>query len=257
MSFAFLALYTGDYLRDTRHLTPLRHGVYLLLLMHCWDSCGPVPLDEQECAGIANCRSADEIEALRYVIDRYFTRMDDGFYNHRMQAEIERAMAISSKRKSAGFKGYLARAKQLPSKSSARASTSTTTTTITPTTIKTVPATSAETWNAYAAAYHNRYGVNPVRNASVNSMIVKLIAKLGLAEAPAVAAFYLTHDKSFYVGAKHSVQLLLRDAEGLRTDWATGQHTTHTNAMQADKRQATGDVFSKLIREAEDARRKP
>lgn len=139
MSFAFLALYTGDYLRDTRHLTPLKHGVYLLLLMHCWDSRGPVPLDEQECAGIANCRSADEIEALRYVLEKYFTRMEDGWYNHRIQAEIERAQAISSKRKDAGFKGYLARAKQLPSKRYASASTTTPTTisTTTPTTTTT------------------------------------------------------------------------------------------------------------------------
>jgi hypothetical protein len=30
MSFAYLPLYTGDYIRDTRHLTPLRHGIYLL-----------------------------------------------------------------------------------------------------------------------------------------------------------------------------------------------------------------------------------
>jgi len=123
MSFAYLALYTGDYLRDTRHLTPLKHGVYLLLLMHCWDSRGPVPLDEQECAGIANCRSADEIDALRYVLNKYFSKMDDGWYNERMQREVERAQSISAARSHAGFKGYEARVKQLPSKRYASAST--------------------------------------------------------------------------------------------------------------------------------------
>ncbi|HSV73524.1 MAG TPA: YdaU family protein [Chthonomonadales bacterium] len=103
MSFAFMPLYTGDYLRDTRHLTPLRHGVYLLLLMHCWDQRGPAPLDEQECAGVANCRSADEIEALRYVLARYFVRGDDGYYNVRMQREVTRAEVISEKRSVAGL----------------------------------------------------------------------------------------------------------------------------------------------------------
>ncbi len=136
MSFAFLPLYTGDYLRDTRHLTPLKHGVYLLLLMHSWDQKGPLPLDEQECAGIANCRSADEVDALRYILDRYFIRMDDGWYSKRMQAEIERASAISNKRKSAGAKGYQAKAKQLLSKSLASASTLTPTPTTTPTPTK-------------------------------------------------------------------------------------------------------------------------
>jgi uncharacterized protein YdaU (DUF1376 family) len=102
MSFAYMPLYTGDYLRDTRHLTPLRHGVYMLLLMHCWDSKGPVPLDEQEAAGIANCRSADEIAALRYILDRHFVRMDDGWYNKRMAEEIAKAERLSTTRSAAG-----------------------------------------------------------------------------------------------------------------------------------------------------------
>lgn len=153
MSFAFLPLYTGDYLRDTRHLTPLKHGVYLLLLFHCWDHQGPLPLDEQECAGIANCRSADEVEALRYVLDRFFVRMDDGWYNSRLQREVERANAISIKRKSAGAKGYQAKAKHLLSKSQANASTLTPTPTPTTTRSKTLSANTdgvfAEFWNLY------------------------------------------------------------------------------------------------------------
>ena len=119
MSFAYLPLFTGDYLRDTRHLTPLKHGVFLLALMHCWDSKGPMPLDEQECAGICNCRSADEVDAMRYILGRFFTRMEDGHYNHRMQKEVERSEQISGARSEAGRKGYEARAKHLPSKSQA------------------------------------------------------------------------------------------------------------------------------------------
>lgn len=132
MSFAFLPLYSGDYLRDTRALTPMRHGIYLLLLMQCWDQKGPLPLDEQDCAGIANCRSADEIDALRYILAKFFVRMEDGFYNIRMQKEIERAAVISLARSGAGRKGYEARAKQLLSNSQASASTPTPTLTPTP-----------------------------------------------------------------------------------------------------------------------------
>jgi uncharacterized protein YdaU (DUF1376 family) len=129
MSFAFLPFYTGDYLRDTRHLSTSKHGIYLLLLMHCWDQKGPIPLDEQEAAGIANCRSTDEIEALRYILGKYFVRCEDGWYNDRMQREVDRADAISGARQSAGRAGANARmaklrerqanAQQLPSKSSA------------------------------------------------------------------------------------------------------------------------------------------
>ncbi|MDE1906040.1 MAG: YdaU family protein [Rhodospirillales bacterium] len=110
MSFASMPIYTGDYLRDTRHLTPAKHGIYLLLLMYCWDQKAPVPLDEQEAAGLANCRSADEVESLRYVLNRFFVRLDDGWYNKRIQEEIERYAAISSKRAGAARDGAAARA---------------------------------------------------------------------------------------------------------------------------------------------------
>ena len=109
MSFAYLALYTGDYLRDTRHLSPMKHGIYLLLLMHCWDQKGPVPLDEQEAAGIANCRSTDEIEALRYILDRYFVRMDDGHYNKRITEEVAKVERLSRQFHDAGLKSAEAR----------------------------------------------------------------------------------------------------------------------------------------------------
>lgn len=149
LSFAFLPLYTGDYRRDTQHLSPLRHGVYLLLLFHCWDTRGPLPLDEQEIAGIANCRLADEITAMRYIVGRFFTQMDDGHYNKRMQHEIERAASISTKREDAGRRGANARmqrfreaeanAKHLLGKS--LASDATPTTTLTSTTTPTITAT--------------------------------------------------------------------------------------------------------------------
>ena len=133
MSFAYLPLYTGDYRRDTAHLDCAENGIYLLFLMHCWDSQGPVPLDERKQAGICGARSGSEVEAMRRILLEFFVRLDDGWYNRRMQREVERANAISIKRKSAGAKGYQAKAKHLPSKSLASAST------LTPNPILTLP----------------------------------------------------------------------------------------------------------------------
>jgi len=104
MSFAYMPFYTGDYLRDTRHLSPMKHGVYILALTHCWDSRGPMPLDEQECSGICNCRSADEVDALRYILDRYFVRMDDGHYNKRIAEEVARCERLSKTFSDAGLR---------------------------------------------------------------------------------------------------------------------------------------------------------
>lgn len=109
----------------------------------------------------------------------------------------------------------------------------------------------AAVWNAYSTAYLERYRTEPVRNAKVNTHIARFVDRIGAAEAPAIAAFYLTHSKSSYTGSKHDAKFLEMDAEGLRTEWATGQRVTSTQAAQADRTQATGSVFQKLIDEAD------
>jgi uncharacterized protein YdaU (DUF1376 family) len=111
MSFAFMPLYTGDYLRDTRSLTPLKHGIYGLLLIQLWDTREPLPLDEQECAGIAKCRSSDEIDAMRFVLSKFFIKCDDGYYNKRMSEEIAKAEILSDSRSKAGKIGASVRAR--------------------------------------------------------------------------------------------------------------------------------------------------
>lgn len=109
-----------------------------------------------------------------------------------------------------------------------------------------VQAKSLETWAAYSNAYFRRYNVEPVRNAAVNSQLAKLVDRLGVTDAAAVAAYYLTHDRALYVAAKHSTALLLRDAEGLRTEWATGQHTTETKARNVDRNSTQRSVWDKI-----------
>ena len=104
MSFAFLPLYTGDYLRDTQHLSCSEHGIFLKLLMHCWDQRGPAPLDERKLCGIVNARSTDEIEAMRRVLSEFFIRMDDGHYNKRMTEEVAKAEGLSQVFREAGLK---------------------------------------------------------------------------------------------------------------------------------------------------------
>lgn len=85
------------------------------------------------------------------------------------------------------------------------------------------PAPSTAVWDAYAAEYRNRYATDPVRNAKVNGQLSQLIARLGQDEAPGVARFYVRSDDQFYVRQMHAVDYLLRDAEKLRTQWATGR----------------------------------
>lgn len=81
----------------------------------------------------------------------------------------------------------------------------------------------AAAWDAYSKAYAGRYGVAPLRNASVNGKLAQFIAKLPAAEAPEVARYFISHEGNLYVAAMHPVDLLLRDAEKLRTEWLTNR----------------------------------
>lgn len=107
----------------------------------------------------------------------------------------------------------------------------------------------AETWAAYSAAYRVRYGVEPVRNRQVNGMLANVVERLGAEEAPRVAAFYVQSNRGLYLSAKHAVNLLSKHAEALRTEWVTGHNATDTEARQADRTAALGNVFKELKEE--------
>lgn len=105
----------------------------------------------------------------------------------------------------------------------------------------------AETWSAYAGAYFKRYGTEPIRNAKVNSLIAQFCHRVPQGEAPAIAAFYVRHNKQFYISSHHALGGLLKDAEGLRTEWATNRPLTETQARQTDKTAGIGNVFLDLM----------
>lgn len=106
---------------------------------------------------------------------------------------------------------------------------------------------SAETWQAYSKAYFNRYGSEPVRNASVNAKLAQFVGRLGRDEAPHVASFFVSHNNGYYVREMHAVGVMLKDAEKLRTEWATNTKMTQTKALQADKTATNLDAFAPLI----------
>jgi hypothetical protein len=93
------------------------------------------------------------------------------------------------------------------------------------------PPTSA-TWDAYAAAFEQRYQVPPTRNAKVNGQLAQFVTRMPAEEAPHVAAFYLRLPG--YAAARHPVALLLRDEPGIRTQWLQAQ-VGRLNAGQEER----------------------
>ena len=78
------------------------------------------------------------------------------------------------------------------------------------------------TWASYSAAYLEKYKADPVRNAKVSSQVKDFVKRIGYEESPKVAAWFLTHTDSFYSKGGHVFGMLAKDAEKLRTEWATG-----------------------------------
>jgi hypothetical protein len=112
------------------------------------------------------------------------------------------------------------------------------------------PSRTAPIWAAYSGAYLARHGAAPTRNGVVNKQLQTFLSRVPEAEAPEIAAFYVSHNDSYYVRARHSVGRLVRDAEKIRTEWLTGERMTATKAHQADKKQSSYDSWAPLLEEA-------
>lgn len=107
---------------------------------------------------------------------------------------------------------------------------------------------STRVWRAYSGAYRDKYGVEPLRNATVNAQIKAFVARVPGDEAEAIARFYLTHADWFYTKNRHPVGAMLRDAEKLRTEWATGVKSTSAEARSADQMQGVRSQMERVLR---------
>lgn len=104
------------------------------------------------------------------------------------------------------------------------------------------------TWIAYSAAYTGRYGVKPIRNEVVNSKVKQFVNRVGFDTSPAVAAFYVERVSEAYVVQRtHDFGVLLSNAEGYHTQWATDTAITATRAKQVDKTQSNVDTASEAM----------
>ena len=110
----------------------------------------------------------------------------------------------------------------------------------------------SQVWDAYCVGYHERYGLDPPRNAKANTLCKQLVERLGLDEAITVAGWYPSHRGRWHVEKGHALGVLVTECEALRTQWATGKQITSAHAREEDGREKRGQVWDKLIQEADD-----
>lgn len=208
-------------LARTANLTAQQEGVYRRLLDRVVATGRPLPGDFAGCVRIARAVTPAEKKATRDMLAEFFV-LREGAHFHRGDEIVD------------GF--TLEGTGPAPAKKAA------------PEPKK--PSPTAAVWALYCTAYRARYDVEPVRNQVVMGQLAQLVKRIGAEEAPQVAAFYLRSNNGWYVTAGHSVGMLLRDAEKLRTEWFTGRQTTQAAARQADKTGANAAAFGPLLDKA-------
>ena len=100
------------------------------------------------------------------------------------------------------------------------------------------------TWNAYAAAYRQRYGVDPIRNAKVNGMVANFVKQVGERNAPPLAAWYVWHNNHWFVQRRHDFGTLLQNVQQVMTDWQRGEQMTRQRAVQTEQTQANFEAVA-------------
>lgn len=90
----FYKHYIGDYARDTKGLSIVEHGAYLLLLQHVYATENRLPDDRAQLYRIAGAITTPERRAVDKVADLFFPVNGDGRrHNKRAEEEIEKHRA--------------------------------------------------------------------------------------------------------------------------------------------------------------------
>ena len=100
MQRPFVQIWIGDYLTDTKHLSTVEHGAYLLLIFHYWAT-GGLPDDDQKLANITGLRLSEWMDH-RETLRAFF---HNGWKHRRIEVGLKRATDKILQRKEAGSKG--------------------------------------------------------------------------------------------------------------------------------------------------------
>ncbi|QPB72901.1 DUF1376 domain-containing protein [Xylella fastidiosa] len=74
------------YMRETKHLSPLEHGIYFLLLDHYYTTEKPIPADKAY--RFACARTKKEKNAADLILNTFFSLQEDGWHNKRCDEDI-------------------------------------------------------------------------------------------------------------------------------------------------------------------------
>jgi len=109
----WMKFHIGDYLADTMHLSTYQHGIYCLLLFHCFKR-GCLPGDRRALMQIAKVTDSRHWNRHAGVVLALFKRIGGELQHPRVDAERAEAKRISDARREAGKNGAEVRWKNTP-----------------------------------------------------------------------------------------------------------------------------------------------
>jgi len=101
MSRPWMPLYVADYLADTRRLSTLEHGAYMLLIMDYWRN-GSLPDDDRKLARIVGLALDEWMEIREAIADLFH----EGWTHKRIDAELAAADEKANKAQAAAAKRW-------------------------------------------------------------------------------------------------------------------------------------------------------
>lgn len=94
----WMPFYVGDFIADTMHLSATETGIYLRLILHCWQH-GTIPRNGRQLAIISHCDTRLWHQYSGTVL-QFFDVVDASTMHHkRVSTELRRSEEISNKRK--------------------------------------------------------------------------------------------------------------------------------------------------------------
>ena len=100
MGHAWMPMYWGDYLRDTRDLTTIQHGAYLLLIAHYWQH-HELPVNEKQLAAIVGL----SVLKWRAIQGPIAAKFSEGWKHKRIDRELSETERRINQRVIAGRAG--------------------------------------------------------------------------------------------------------------------------------------------------------
>jgi len=95
---------------------------------------------------------------------------------------------------------------------------------------------------AYLAAYRDRYGCEPLMDARFHAMVANFVKRVGQDRAPDIVTMFVSLNDPLYVKGAHAMNLALRDADALHTQWEVGPMAPQDPRLAAQEAHVTGQL---------------